>query len=82
MTPTNACRRSKRLVFIHNLDIKADEQTHQSFGDDGSRRRPGEDFDLTWSVNQDVPGERHLLIHTLLKNIKGNFNQDQLLRCE
>lgn len=82
MTPTNARRRSKRLVFIHNLDIKADEQTHQSFGDDGSRCRPGEDFDLTWSVNQDVPGERHLLIHTLLKNIKGNFNQDQLLRCE
>ncbi len=32
-------------------------QTYQSLCDDGSRRRPGEDFDLTWGVDQHIPAE-------------------------
>lgn len=32
-------------------------QTNQSLCDDGSRRRPGEDFNLTRSVNQHIPAE-------------------------
>lgn len=47
------------------------DSAHQSLRDDGSRRRPGEDLNLTGGVDEDIPAGAHetvtLLVHQTIK---------------